>query len=734
MKMKYRKKLKYIFFMLWMTILVSIFFPISVKAMEEEEKEQLGLVDNPYYSYYQGLSEEEKEKFEVIPRPYLLQKPLLIDKDGVHTQENKIALYRARQVLPTKYTLEQDIKIAAKNQKSLEICWAFTAFRCLETHLALNGAGYYDFSELHLDYLTSDLYGGKRELHSGGNFYDFVNYVQDGAGPIMEEDLPLQSDVTAENLQESDEMIAHIQEMIQENGLEKGSVTPRVTNIVARAFESFDITKATEAEKTAFQNDIKTYIQNNGAIEAYIFFEDFLECYSEENAAFLSPAIEMPEYGHGVNVIGWDDDFPKENFTGKYQPSQDGAWIVTNSWGEDWGEEGYFYISYEDYFFYQYLTGIEEAKVVVTNPLDISIVSLSSSWNEDWNKRPQEIVITPILMQDDSSVQTIKVNGESQEIRNGKAYYTIVKPGTYEIEVIDNHGNSREKTYVVNKMDIQKPEVEISSNSMDSSMREVIFTVNAKDEGESGLADYLFIHRSIDEEGTWFQVAGDTRYENTGELFWSEGFEKDSSGKQITASTRYVFPEEGSYTFYVKAVDMAGNESEVKSITVFFDQTPPVVQVEYDEKNTGIVTIVSNEKLQPLDGWILEENGLQLIKRYLQSTQEEIMVKDESGNSVVVPIQVTVENQVVVGDINQDNLINTADVLILLRYIASVKSESVKQKHPDWILQGDSLVFADINQDTNIDVSDVLGIQRHIAAIRSEVVKQKHPDWILTNN
>ena len=90
--------------------------------------------------------------------------------------------------------------------------------------------------------------------------------------------------------------------------------------------------------------------------------------------------------------------------------------------------------------------------------------------------------------------------------------------------------------------------------------------------------------------------------------------------------------------------------------------------------------------MQPLDGWILEENGLQLIKRYLQSTQEEIMVKDEAGNSVVVPIQVTVENQVVVGDINQDNLINTADVLILLRYIASVKSESVKQKHPDWIL------------------------------------------------
>lgn len=715
----------------WLLFVFIIFSPIMVKAIEVEEKQELGLKDNPYYVYYQNLSESEKENFQVVPRPYLLEKSLLIDEGGIHTPAVSVNS-RARQVLPSKYILTQDIKIAGKDQKNLETCWAFTALRCLETHLALNHQGYYDFSELHLDYLTSELYGGDRKLHDGGNFYDFIDYVQEGLGPVLEEELPLQTDVTEENTVESQEMIQKVQNLIQERGLEKESVTPRVTNIVARAFESLDITKATEAEIKAFQNDIKTYLQHNGAIEAYLFFENFLDCYSEENATFLSPVAENIEFGHGVNVIGWDDNYPKENFTGKYQPSQDGAWIVTNSWGEDWGENGCFYISYEDYFFYQYLTGIEEAEVVPTKVIDISIVNLSSRWEYEWKKETQKIVITPILGQNDSEIQAITVNGEPLEIVGENAYYTISQNGNYEIEVKDNQGNIAKKIYQVDKLDMEKPKVQITTNSTNSSNPEIIFTVTAEEQGESGLTDYLLIRRSGDEEGVWFTVSADTRYENTGELFWSEGFEKDVSGKQIVAGTKFVFSEEGSYTLYAKAVDMAGNESEVASYTAYYDTTPPQLQVEYDTLNTGRVTIFSNERLQPLDGWLLSEDGLQLKKLYLQSTQEEIMVKDEAGNSSEVSIQVVVENPVMLGDMNQDNTINTADVIIVLRYIASKKSSEVQQVHPDWKLEENVLLLADVNQDGKVELADVLLLQRHLAFMNSEVVKQKYPEWSLT--
>jgi hypothetical protein len=49
---------------------------------------------------------------------------------------------------------------------------------------------------------------------------------------------------------------------------------------------------------------------------------------------------------HAVDIVGWDDNFNKNNFT--KVPPGNGAFIVKNSWGTDWGDKGYFYISYYD--------------------------------------------------------------------------------------------------------------------------------------------------------------------------------------------------------------------------------------------------------------------------------------------------------------------------------------------------------------------------------------------------
>jgi C1A family cysteine protease len=53
------------------------------------------------------------------------------------------------------------------------------------------------------------------------------------------------------------------------------------------------------------------------------------------------------EGGHWVVVVGWKDDAEVKN---------GGYWICRNSWGEKWGENGYFRIAYgecgiDDYCF-----------------------------------------------------------------------------------------------------------------------------------------------------------------------------------------------------------------------------------------------------------------------------------------------------------------------------------------------------------------------------------------------
>ena len=49
---------------------------------------------------------------------------------------------------------------------------------------------------------------------------------------------------------------------------------------------------------------------------------------------------------HFVTLVGWDDNYSKDNF--KITPPGNGAWICKNSWGTDWGENGFFYVSYYD--------------------------------------------------------------------------------------------------------------------------------------------------------------------------------------------------------------------------------------------------------------------------------------------------------------------------------------------------------------------------------------------------
>ena len=55
---------------------------------------------------------------------------------------------------------------------------------------------------------------------------------------------------------------------------------------------------------------------------------------------------------HAITIVGWDDNFsswdPAEPYTAYIRPPKPGAWLVKNSYGDDFGNGGYFWLSYYD--------------------------------------------------------------------------------------------------------------------------------------------------------------------------------------------------------------------------------------------------------------------------------------------------------------------------------------------------------------------------------------------------
>ncbi len=106
------------------------------------------------------------------------------------------------------------------------------------------------------------------------------------------------------------------------------------------------------------------------------------------------------------------------------------------------------------------------------------------------------------------------------------------------------------------------------------------------------------------------------------------------NGKTVSLEKTLSFQTEGKYE--VTVVDCAYQKA---TLVFTIDKTAPLVTVKSSnngEKTNQDVTIfiTANEKLQPVSGWKLSDNGLELSKVFAANTTGELEIKDLAGNAV----------------------------------------------------------------------------------------------------
>ena len=227
--------------------------------------------------------------------------------DLTHLRGKKVVLDYRLQAFAPYYDLRQEEKVTpVRHQGTCGSCWAFASYGSLESNLLPSES--LDLSENHL----KDTHGFDWGYCDGGNASISTAYLTRWSGPVYESDDPYNQYSNT-----------------SPPGLDSRKHIQNVLIIPDRA--------------DALDNDgIKQAIIDHGALYSTMYYSGTY--YNDTYDAYYFNGTSYSN--HAIAIVGWDDNFDKNKFS--YPAPANGAFIIRNSWGTSWGENGYFYISYYD--------------------------------------------------------------------------------------------------------------------------------------------------------------------------------------------------------------------------------------------------------------------------------------------------------------------------------------------------------------------------------------------------
>ena len=228
--------------------------------------------------------------------------------------------------LPSSYSSRDMGYVTSVKYQDYSSCWAFAAMATLESFLLRNGENISDMSTNHLNMWATPRESGngwQRSVASDGYPNIALGYMTSWQGGVLQSDLgdyPLSNEITGD--------------------------------MVPVDLARYGITSVRYLQKGDFE-EIKRAVMDNGGV--YTSYAHSASCLNKERTAYYMPESYSGGYsGHSIEVVGWDDNYPRESFeneTGKL-PVGNGAWLIKNSWGNNNALGGYFWASYEDKYLF----------------------------------------------------------------------------------------------------------------------------------------------------------------------------------------------------------------------------------------------------------------------------------------------------------------------------------------------------------------------------------------------
>ncbi|WP_458404427.1 C1 family peptidase [Methanobrevibacter sp.] len=223
--------------------------------------------------------------------------------------------------IPSYFNLKDECYLTPiKNQLNSGACWSFAMISSIESAILKLTGNPIDLSENNMKNLMHhySIYGTNLEPDEGGYFSTSLGYLSSWLGPVLE----------------------------SEDEFDEKSVFSNRLNPALHIQNAIFIGDMHHTDLSLIKKAIMTY----GPLETGIWV-----CADEEND-FKQYSDEMYIQNHAVVIVGWDDEMEIPG------APQKGAWIFRNSYGSDWGHDGYFYVSYDDATYHEPF-GIENWEV-----------------------------------------------------------------------------------------------------------------------------------------------------------------------------------------------------------------------------------------------------------------------------------------------------------------------------------------------------------------------------------